>query len=236
MLKLFYYFRVCIYMFVTNNVRIYKNSIEYTYIPSTMVTWNINSIDIKQVVSHLLIINADIVHLQGAYRNKSQLIESLSRFYHNIITNDHKQYYMYNDCGLLVFSKCPITSSNFISYGYWKSYIYSGYIFYSIGDLNFCNCCMDSDNIENNLIKLQIIMKKNPYNDNFILSGYINYMDVFDLFGKKSNNTVSFIEEENLNYIISFGNNTITNNVYNFIDNNNPMIGIIRINIDIESI
>ena len=82
MLKLFYYFRVCIYMFVTNNVRIYKNSIECPDIPTTMVTWNIKGIDLKQVVSNLLIINADIVHLQGVYSNKSELIESLGRFYH----------------------------------------------------------------------------------------------------------------------------------------------------------
>ena len=227
MLKLFYYFRVCIYMFVTNNVRIYKNSIEYTYIPSTMVTWNINSIDIKQVVSHLLIINADIVHLQGAYRNKSQLIESLSRFYHNIITNDHKQYYMYNDCGLLVFSKCPITSSNFISYGYWKSYIYSGYIFYSIGDLNFCNCCLDSPDNDKTYSQLERIMATNPYKDKFIIGGYIDYPYTYTIFGKKPNNTLTIIDSKNYNTLLSFDTREITTNTIGNIDIP-PVIGIIK--------
>jgi hypothetical protein len=214
-------------MFVTNNVRIYKNSIEYTYIPSTMVTWNINSIDIKQVVSHLLIINADIVHLQGAYRNKSQLIESLSRFYHNIITNDHKQYYMYNDCGLLVFSKCPITSSNFISYGYWKSYIYSGYIFYSIGDLNFCNCCLDSPDNDKTYSQLERIMATNPYKDKFIIGGYIDYPDTYTIFGKKPNNTLTIIDSKNYNTLLSFDTREITTNTIGNIDIP-PVIGIIK--------
>ena len=214
-------------MFVTNNVRIYKNSIECPDIPTTMVTWNIKGIDLKQVVSNLLIINADIVHLQGVYSNKSELIESLGRFYHNIITNDHKQYYMYYDCGLLVFSKCPITNSIFMPYGYWRSYIYSGYLFYSIGDLNFCNCCLDNSDNDMTYTQLERILATNPYKDQFIIGGYIDYPDTYNIFGKKPNNTLTIIDSKNYNTLLSFDKREITTNTIGNMDIP-PVIGIIK--------
>ena len=160
MLNPFIYFRQIFYMLTYKSTKYYIGDNQKLNTPETIVTWYINNLNIEFVIEKLKILDVDIVHLQGVYKNKEKLIDSLKDIYYNIATNDKKQYYIYNDCGLVVLSKCYIDNFNFYSYGYWNSKINSGYIFYNIGGLNFCNCCIDSDNIESNLTKLQIIMKK----------------------------------------------------------------------------
>ncbi len=222
-----FYFRLLIYMNSYNSTKLYINNQKKTDKPNTIVTWNITNLSIDFIIEKIKILDADIVHLQGIYKDKDIIISQLKDIYYNIVTNDHKQYYMYNDCGLMVLSKYEIYDYHFKPFGYWYSKFYSGSIFYTIDKYNFCNCNLDNKNDEKIYNRLQMIIKNNPYNDNFIIGGYINYKDPYSLFSKRPNNQLYNITSVNNNYIISLNNLGITNNMYDFGCKENPIMGII---------
>jgi len=229
MVDFFFFFRLLIYMYAYRSHKLYIGINQKTEKPKTIVTWNVKDIDYKIVIDKLKILDADIVHLQGVFNNKWDIIEEFRQIYFNIVTDDHKQYYIFKDCGMVIMTKCMINSYNFKSYGDWYSRINRGYIFYSIDKLNFCNCYIDMKDDDNTLTKLHSIIKSNPYGDNFFIGGYIKYNNIYQLFGIKPNNSLSNIEGYNNNYLISLGKNKITNNIYDFKLNENPIIGIIQI-------
>ena len=226
-----FYFRLLIYMNSYNSTKLYINNQKKTDKPNTIVTWNITNLSIDFIIEKIKILDADIVHLQGIYKDKDIIISQLKDIYYNIVTNDHKQYYMYNDCGLMVLSKYEIYDYHFKPFGYWYSKFYSGYIFYTIDNMNLCNCNIENTDSDKAFTKLQTIIKKNPYNDNFIIGGYIKYDNPYKLFNIKPNNQLYISNTTNNNYIISFNNHMITNNMYDFKCDENPIMGIIDQNI-----
>lgn len=226
-----FYFRLFIYMYTYNSTKIYIKNIKKTGIPNTIVTWNADNLCIDFVIDKIKILDADIVHLQGIYTGKGKIIEELGNLYYNILINDHKQYYIYNDCGLMVLSKYPLFNYNFVPYNNWWSKYYSGYIFYSIDNINLCNCNIENTDSDKAFTKLQTIIKKNPYKDDFIIGGYIKYDNPYKLFNIKPNNQLYISNKTNNNYIISFNNHMITNNMYDFKCDENPIMGIINQNI-----
>ena len=230
MLNPLFYFRLFIYMYTYNSTKLYINNRKKEGIPNTIVTWNAFDIEIEFIIDKIRILDADIVHLQGIYNNKEKIINELGDIYYNILINDHKQYYIYNDCGLIILSKFPIFNYNFIPFTNWFSKYYSGYIFYTINNMNFCNCNIETADSDKAFNKLQTIIKKNPYKDDFIIGGYIKYDDPYKLFNIKPNNKIYQSNVINNNYIISLNNYMITNNMYDFHCNENPIMGIINNN------
>ena len=187
------------------------------YSPDSILTWNIQSmfyfttpLKVRNIIKNIDNFNCDVVCLQEVFEDhvKGKIIEKLKYKYpYYLMGKTIKKNIVGEDSGLLVLSRYNI---NFIKEIEFHDNVCPDImarktvIYFKIGDYNFSNAHIHSNNLTIAEKHLQESVYKSPF-ESYIMVGDLNHITADEIINVEKNNNEPTWENEILDYILPIG-------------------------------
>lgn len=187
------------------------------YNPTSILSWNIQSmiffttpLKVRNIIKQIENFNCDVVCLQEACEDsiKLEIINELKYKYpYYLIGKNDKKFLIGEDSGLLILSKYNI---NFIKEIEFHDNVcpdimaQKTVVYFTIGDYNFSNAHIHSNNLTISEKHLRESVYKSPFKE-YIMVGDLNHPVADDIVNVENNNKEPTWENDILDYILPIG-------------------------------